>query len=151
MFWTNKICWLAMKPLVLSFALVSIAFAADMRETDQKTVRAAVEQFNTAAQEGNRAVLDKLLASDVIYGHSNAKIENKQEAVDALAKGKPHFEWKGNYTVNVYGKTAVVHGLAVAHLMTNGKANDVPLDIMQVWVNGGKGWTMVARHTTRRP
>ncbi len=140
-----------MKTLLLSLALALSAFAADMRETDQKAVRAAVEAFNKAAAAGDRAVLDKLLASDVIYGHSSAKIENKQEAVDALVKSKVRFEWTGDYTVSVYGKTAVVHGLSVAHNNTNGKMTDIPLDILQVWVNNGKGWTMVARHTTRRP
>ena len=117
----------------------------------EKAVRAAIDQFNEAARTGNEATLNKLLSSDLIYGHSNAKIETKAEAVGALVKSKPNFVLEPGSTVQVYGNTAVVHGKMTAHNVTNGQPTKTPLDFIMVWVKDGSGWHMVTRHTTRLP
>ena len=139
-----------MKHLLLVLALSLTALAAG-NPADQKAVLSAVDQFNQAAKAGDTAALEKLLSPDLIYGHSNAKIENKAECIAALGQSKPDFRVSPGATVNIYGNTAVVHGKMTAHLVQNGTPNQIPLDFIQVWVKQGNRWVMVARHTTRLP
>ena len=129
-----------MKRCLLPLIAAVLLSTAPAGET---AVRAAVNQFNEAAHQGNQATLEKLLASGLVYGHSSAKIENKAECVAALVKSKPNFVLDPGWTVQVYGKSAVVHGK-----MTAGQNR---LDLLQVWVQEGGGWQMVARHTTKLP
>ena len=140
-----------MKALVTLCVAALMLCAAENRPADEKAVRAALDRFNEAAKQGNEATLNKLLSNDLIYGHSNAKIENKSECVGALVKSKPNFVLEPGSTVQVYGKTAVVHGKMVAHNVANGQPTRTPLDFIMVWVKDGSDWQMVTRHTTRLP
>jgi ketosteroid isomerase-like protein len=139
-----------MKPVLLLLAS-AVLLAAGSDPAAEKAVNAAHAAFNAAAKAGDAAALDKLLAADLVYGHSNAKIENKRECIDALVNGKPDFQVQPGGTVSVYGSTAVWHGRMHAHVVQNGKPNVIQLDLLQVWVKGPDGWKMAARHTTRLP
>ena len=117
----------------------------------EKAVRAAHDAFNVAVRAGDGAKMNALLGDELIYGHSTAKLENKQECVAALVKSKSNFEILPGSTVQVYGNAAVWVGKMTAHNMANGKTVDVPLHMVQVWVKRGGKWMMVTRHTTRIP
>ena len=140
-----------MRSTLLFLAIGGLVWAADKSSSDEQAVRAAVQQFNDAARKGDEATLNKLLSADLIYTHSSAKLENKAECVAALVTGKPNFQMAGDYHVNLYGNTAVVHGKMIANVMQNGAPAKLDLDLLQVWVKSGKAWQMVARHTTRMP
>jgi ketosteroid isomerase-like protein len=137
--------------MLLFFLLPLAVLAAGHNEADEKAVRAAVEAFDKAARSGDSAALNKLLADDLDYRHSNAKRENKQECIAALVASKPDFRIEPGWNVRLFGNTAVVHAKTTSHLNQNGKQTQVPLDMLQVWVKGKGGWQMVARHTTRLP
>lgn len=140
-----------MKTLLLLALSACLSLAAENRPADEKAVRDSLEQFNAAAKAGDAATLDKLLHADLIYGHSSALIEDKAACIKALLAGKPNFVMQPGSTVQVYGKTAVVHGKMVANVVQQGKPVQIPLDFVQVWVKEGKAWRMVTRHTTRLP
>jgi ketosteroid isomerase-like protein len=142
------LCWFAVKTLLL---LVSAAVLLAAAPADEQAVRSAIDKFNAAARAGDKAALDKLLHADLVYGHSNAKIENKAECIEALVTGKPNFVLDPGLSVRIYGKTAVAHGKMTANVVQNGQPNKIVLDLLQVWVKEGPGWLMVARHTTRIP
>jgi ketosteroid isomerase-like protein len=108
-------------------------------------VRAAHDAFNAAAKAKDKAKLEKLIADEVRYAHSNAKIETKAEAIASFMKTGADFELQPGSTVNVYGNTAVWQGKMTAH----NPAGDINLDMVQVWVKKGGGWQMVSRHTCR--
>jgi hypothetical protein len=137
-----------MKLAILLLALTGVVCAAS---PDEKTVRAALDAFNRAAHAGDEAGLNKLLGDELMYSHSNAKIESKAECVAALVKTKPNFKLDEEPTVRAYGQAAVVHGKMTAHNMQNGQATQVPLHYLMVWNKRGGKWVMVARHTTRLP
>jgi ketosteroid isomerase-like protein len=99
-----------------------------------------------AAREGDRAALGKIFADNLQYSHSNTKLENKQEAIDALVKSKGNFEVHSQ-TIHVYGKTATIRAKVTAHNATG----DTPLTMLLVWVKNGNNWQLMERHTTRIP
>ena len=138
-----------MKTALFLIMMSVAALAAD--SADEKAVRESVAKFNAAAVKGDEATLKALVGDGLVYTHSNAKLENKAECIAALVKTKPNFEMKPNWTVQVYGKSAVVHGHMTAHGMTDGKPTETKLDLLMVWVKAGKGWSLVARHTAKLP
>ena len=127
--------------LVLAFAMLSFAESGD-----EKAVRAAHQAFLDAAKAGDRAALENIFADGLQYSHSNARLENKQEAIEALVKSKGNFEVHSQ-TIRVYNNVATIRGNITAHPATG----DIPLTMLQVWVKNGGKWQMVERHTTRLP
>lgn len=135
-----------MKTLFLTALVLGISTLGFAETSDEAAVRAAHEAFVKAAKEGDRAALGKIFADGLQYSHSNTKLENKQEAIDALVKSKGNFEVHSQ-AIHVYGKAATIRAKVTAHNPTG----DIPLTMLLVWVKNGKDWQMVERHTTRIP
>ena len=62
--------------------------ATTMNDSAEQAVRAALARFNAAAKVGDAAALAALLAEDLMYSHSNAKVENKAECIAALVRSR---------------------------------------------------------------
>lgn len=125
-----------------------LVLAADSDSAAEQAVRAAVAKFNAAAKAGDGATLEKLIAADLMYSHSNAKVENKAECIAALVKSRIDFQMEEGWTVKVYGNSAMVHGKMQAH---NAGGVIVPLHFMMMWVKNGNSWVLVGRHTAKLP
>jgi hypothetical protein len=135
-----------MKILLLVAYVVGFTTLGFTESGDEAAVRSAHDNFVRAAKEGERAALQKIFADRLQYSHSNTKLENKQEAIDALVKSKGNFEVHSQ-TIHVYGNVATIRAKVTAH----GATGDTPLTMLQVWVKNGKNWQMVERQTTRIP
>ena len=81
-----------MKPLFLTILVLGLAATGFAESADEAAVRAAHDAFVKAAREGDRASLEKIFAEGLQYSHSNTKLEDKQEAINALVKSKGNFE-----------------------------------------------------------
>ncbi len=125
-----------------------------MNATDQiaaaEPVRAALGRFNAAAAVGDAAALDAILAADLMYSHSNAKVENKAECIAGLVRSNIDFQLRDGCTVRVYneGTCAMVHGMMDAHNPGN---VIVPLHFLMMWVKSGEYWLLAGRHTAKLP
>src|SRR6185503_11189005 len=67
--------------VALGALCVSMAQASDKNPAEEKAVAAAVAAFNEAGRTGDGEKLKELLSDDLIYSHSSAKTENKQECI----------------------------------------------------------------------
>lgn len=116
----------------------------------EQAVRNALGRFNAAAKVGDAAGLDAVLAEDLMYSHSNAKVENKAECIAALVRSNIDFQPREAESVLVYhgGTCAMIHGKMDAH---NPGGVVVPLHFMMMWVKFGEEWRMVGRHTAKLP
>jgi ketosteroid isomerase-like protein len=135
-----------MKTLLLTALTLGLSASGFGETAEEAAVRAAHEAFVKAAKAGDRATLQRIFADGLQYSHSNTKLENKQEAIDALVKSKGNFEVHSQ-TIHVYGSAATIRAKLTAH----GATGDTPLTMLQVWVKNGGNWQMVERHTTRIP
>jgi ketosteroid isomerase-like protein len=135
-----------MKTLLVIAYVVGFTLFGFAETVDEAAVRAAHDNFVKAAKAGDRAALGKIFADGLQYSHSSTKLENKQEAIDALVKSKGNFEVHSQ-TIHVYGNVATIRARVTAH----GATGDTPLTMLQVWVKNGNNWQMVERHTTRIP
>ena len=135
-----------MKILLLTAFAIGLSTLGLAETADEAAVRAAHEAFVKAAREGDGAALGKIFANGLQYSHSNTKLENKQEAIDALVKSKGNFEVLSQI-IHVYGNVATIRAKVTAHSATG----DTPLTMLQVWVKNGRDWQMMERQTTRIP
>ncbi len=124
--------------------------AIDTNATTEQAVRAALARFNAAAKVGDAAALDALLATDLMYSHSNAKVETKVECIAGLVRSNIDFQLRDGWTVRIYndGTCAMVHGKLDAH---NPGGVIVPLHFLMMWVKSGEDWLLVGRHTAKLP
>lgn len=135
-----------MKTLLLTTLVLALSATGIAETADEAAVRAAHASFVAAAKAGDAAALGKIFADGLQYSHSSAMLENKAQAIAALAKSKGNFEVH-EQIIHVYGKAATIRAKVTAHNATG----DIPLTILQVWTKNGKDWQMVERQTTRNP
>jgi ketosteroid isomerase-like protein len=118
------------------------------------TVGKLDEERTDAAIRGDFATLDRLLAADLTYVHSSAKLDTKASFIDSLRSGAVKFKGFQRDEVNVreFGDSAVITGVATVSVENRGQAPP-PFKIRYtgVWMNRGGKWQMVAWQTTRVP
>lgn len=144
-----------MKKLVVVLTVLACLPAAAQKSKQGKKVQqavvSAISDFSKAAAAGDRARLEALLSDDLVYSHSNARVENKEECIKALVETKPTIEFAPEQRVRVYGRSAVVRGNAKVNMVQNGQPTTLQLNVLQVWVRDGETWRLVARQSTRLP
>jgi hypothetical protein len=116
------------------------------QSADEAAVKTAHDAYLKAAKAGDKVALAKLFAPGLQYSHSTAKLENKQEAIDAMAAAPVDFEIHSQ-AIKVYGATATLRAKATAR----SSSGVTPLSILMVWVKNGGNWQIVERQTTRLP
>ena len=97
--------------------------------------------------------LDEILADDLSYVHSTARVETKAEFIAALTSGRTNYQSieRDDVDVRQYGETAVVTGRAKFHVNANG--NDVRFQVRftDVYAKRDNVWRMVAWQSTKLP
>ena len=97
--------------------------------------------------------LEKLLADDLVYIHSNCMVENKKQHLSAINTGKVVYQnmKREAPTVRFYGKIAICNGGIQVKGLLNGNPFDVQMLYTAVYRKQGKNWLLVNWQTTRRP
>lgn len=142
-----------MKKAVLSLLLFSLTMSLKAQTATETKVLAAVEKMRLALISGERTDLEDIAATDLSYGHSSGKIQDKAAFVEAIASGTSDFvsiEYK-NQTVKVTGKTALVRHELHAKTNDGGKPGEVHLGILLVWQKEGKVWKLLGRQAYKLP
>lgn len=119
-------------------------------ETD--VLRADDDRF-AAMKGGDWAALDAVLADDLTYVHSTARLESKAEHVANLRAGKPHYRGIAprERRVRVHGGVGVVNGVSEMHVENAGKEQRFTVRYLAVYALAGDRWRMIAWQSTRVP
>ena len=119
-------------------------------QTGKETaVSAAMEALRKAMIAADKAALDKLTLTELSYGHSSGRLENKAEFIEALVSGKSGFSAieLSDQTVNVVDKIALVRHVFSG---TRRKEGDkMKLSILTVWLHQQDQWKLLARQAAR--
>lgn len=122
-------------------------------QTPEADVRKAQQARFAATIKADLVGLSALLADDMTYVHSNAKIETKAEFLDLIKTG--HYQYKSivgrEVTARVYGDTALLGGLADVEVVSGGQPLSVKLRFLEAWVKQGGRWRLAAWQSTRLP
>jgi ketosteroid isomerase-like protein len=136
-----------MKLYLLLIAFCTMSTISFAQSKDEKAVIASVESLRKAMVDADKATLEKLADTQLSYGHSGGKIENKETFVDNIVSGRSDFVTieLADQTVAVTGNTAIVRHNLNATTNDNGKPAEVHLHVLTVWVKEGNAWKLLAR------
>jgi ketosteroid isomerase-like protein len=119
---------------------------------DEDAVLKNVEAFRAAQAAGNAEALVALLAEELSYSHSNAKIDTKASLLDGIAKA--NYKWTSleykDPTVRIVGPAAIVRFNFVGEQeFTDGKKTPQNLAILMNWQKQGSDWKLLSRAATK--
>jgi ketosteroid isomerase-like protein len=138
----------ALPALALGVLTALPAFAG----ADEDAVLKNVEAFRAAQAAGNAEALVSLLADDLSYSHSNAKVDTKASLLDGIAKA--NYKWTSldykDPTIKVVGPSAIVRFTFVGEQEFNdGKKTPQHLHILMNWQKQGNDWKLLSRAATK--
>jgi hypothetical protein len=140
--------------LALSLLLAAAALAAPASAAAEHPVLAAEHARRSALLAGDVSALDRLLAADLRYTHSNGKVENKAVILADIRSGQltyERFELDRLHVHEVTPGVAVLTGAINQRKRQAGKPNDALLFFQGVWRLAPPGWQLVSLQTALRP
>lgn len=134
-------------------AIAILSACAIWAATPEEEVKQAIDQWKTAVIQKDKAALERLIHPQVTYAHSNAKMETKQQAIDAFLAPTMtyHAIDMADTSIRIAGKTALVQTIMTVKNANNGKGQTLPLSVLMVWVKEKGGWQLMARQSTKLP
>ena len=141
-----------MKQLVfLSLFYLFCSFSNPISDIEE--VEKAVAEFTKAVVEADKANFENLLSKDLVYGHSNGAVQNKQEFIEEIISLTPfdyHSAKVNDQTIKISGNAAVVRHIYAARAKNRaGDIGDIRIGNMLVWVKNGKDWKLLSRQAYR--
>ncbi len=120
------------------------------KKTEQEVISAA-DFLIRALESGERQALEKISSSALSYGHSNGRVENRAEFVEALASKQSDFVTINisNQVVSVSGKNAIVRHRLDAVTKDKGVAGEAHLNVMLVFRKEKGEWKLLARQAAK--
>ena len=102
-----------------------------------------------AMTKGDVKLLGEILADDLIYTHSTARIDTKSSLIEAISSGRSNYRSIEREDVKVrhFGDTAVVTGEAKFHV----GENKFGARFIDVYAKRDGAWQMVAWQSTKLP
>jgi hypothetical protein len=110
-------------------------------------------QRMTAMAQKDIAKLNELIADDLVYTHSSARLDTKQSLIGAMEAGKTVYTAvvPSDVKAQDLGDAVVLTGSARISVNSGGNAMNFGVRFTDVWVNKGGKWQMAAWQSTRTP
>ena len=114
-------------------------------DLDRKRMQATVAK--------DLATLESLLAEDLIYTHSSARLDTKQSLIVGMTSGSTVYTSLEPSDVKAQdlGDTVVLTGVAQIKVTANGAANQFGVRFTDVYARRDGRWQMVTWQSTRLP
>ncbi len=118
-----------------------------MSNNDNAALTQAIEKFYNAIRDKNAAAFEPLLTSDLSYGHSSGRIEDKAQFIANVLD--PKTKWKSIYGANQIntfsGETAISRHTMAGENERDGKPGTSSMLTMMVWQKQSGAWKLLAR------
>lgn len=114
---------------------------------DEAAVKEKVEALRKALLAADKAQLELLAADQLSYGHSDGKVQTKDQFVDGVVTRKATVKSLTfpELTVTVAGDAATTRHLYLSESETDGKPNNVRIGVLAVWQKQDGSWKLLAR------
>ena len=105
----------------------------------------------TAMAEKDVATLNAIVADDLIYTHSSARLDTKKTLIGAMESGSAVYTSvvPSDVVAQDLGDTVVLTGVAAISVMSGGKPNSFRVRFVDVWARRPAGWQMVTWQSTK--
>jgi len=114
---------------------------------DHAALTKAIDAFYNAIKNKDAAAFEPLLTSDVSYGHSSGRMENKAQFIANVLD--PKTKWQSIYGANqsnyFSGDTAISRHTMDGENTRDGKPGTSNMPVMMVWQKQGGAWKLLAR------
>jgi ketosteroid isomerase-like protein len=133
----------------LAIACAAAAPAAAQSAVD--AVKAAEAKRFEVTVKGDYKALDDLLADDLLYVHSNGKMDDEKTFLEGLTSGRSKYRKIESVEMKArqVGDVVLIDGRVNVTVETNGQPNDLVLTYLDVWAKRGGKWQMVSWHSAR--
>jgi ketosteroid isomerase-like protein len=99
------------------------------------------------------ATLNTLIADDLVYTHSTARLDTKQSLIGNMESGGTVYTSVVPSEVKAQdlGDSVVLTGSCRISVMSQGRPNSFGVRFTDIWANKGGRWQMIAWQSTRTP
>jgi ketosteroid isomerase-like protein len=120
---------------------------------DEAAVTQNVEILRKGLLEADRANLEQVTAAQISYGHSDGRVETKEQFIHAVMTRKQVVKSLDfpELKVAVVGNAAIARHIYLAESERDGKATTTRIGALQVWQKQDGGWKLLARQGFRLP
>lgn len=107
----------------------------------------------TAMAEKDYATLNEVIADDLVYTHSSARLDTKQSLIGNMQSGSTVYTSvvPSDVKAQDLGDTVVLTGSCRISVNAGGRPNSFGVRFTDVYAKRGARWQMVAWQSTRLP
>ena len=104
-----------------------------------------------AMAEKDVATLNAVLAEDLVYTHSSARLDTKASLIGAMVSGATVYSSvePSDVVAQDLGDAVVLTGVAAISVNSGGKPNSFRVRFTDVYANKGGAWQMVTWQSTK--
>jgi len=127
--------------------------AASAQGGDEAAVAQNVEILRKAQLEADRASLAQVTSDQVSYGHSDGRVETKEQFIAGVMNRKQVVKSLTfpDLKLSVAGDAAIVRHIFLSESELDGKATTTRIGALQVWQKQGGTWKLLARQGFKLP
>jgi Domain of unknown function (DUF4440) len=127
--------------------------AAGADAADEAAVTKNIETLRQGILQQDKAKLDQVAASQISYGHSDGRVETKEQFINGVMTRKQTQKSLAFPELKVFvaGDTAVARHIYLGESELDGKQNTTRIGALQVWQKQPGGWKLLARQGFRLP
>jgi len=120
---------------------------------DEAAVADMVETLRRGLFDKDKTKLDQVSAPQLSYGHSDGRVETKDEFVTAVLNRKATVKALSfpELKVTVVGNNAVARHIYLSESEQDGKVTNTRIGALQVWQKQDGAWKLLARQGFRFP
>jgi ketosteroid isomerase-like protein len=141
-----------MRKLIFIVALFSSLAAMAQTRKDVAILAASHELHMAVFRDKDSSTVADMFADQLTYGHSSAKIENREEAIQGIIHNKSTYKtvMMGAILVCITGNTAVSrYNYETDEVKPDGTISHLKLHILLVWAKEKKKWKLLARQAVK--
>jgi ketosteroid isomerase-like protein len=107
----------------------------------------------TASANKDFDTLNQLIADELIYTHSSARMDTKASLIGAMQSGSTVYTsmTPSEVVAQDLGDSVVLTGACAISVVSGGKPNSFKVRFVDVWAKRGSGWQMVTWQSTKIP
>ena len=127
--------------------------SASAQGADEAAVTQAIDILRKAILEQDKAKLDQVAASQISYGHSDGRVETKEQFINGVMTRKQVQKSLAfpELKVAVVGDAAIARHIYLGESELDGKQNTTRIGALQLWQKQAGGWKLIARQGFRLP
>jgi ketosteroid isomerase-like protein len=127
--------------------------SADAQAADEAALAQSIEALRQGILQQDKAKLDQVAASQISYGHSDGRVETKEQFINGVMNRKQTQKSLAFPELKVFvaGNTAVARHIYLGESELDGKQTTTRIGALQVWQKQADGWKLLARQGFRLP